>query len=181
MVERAKSANPAKAKVLERLRDTPKVDKTPAPQYTGTVTVACKLPNGLILRLFKMHDIREQTPTGVRISQQARQEGQSYTVRGPRIPFGQLPNFMIIGDYALTPNIPRDFWEEWSRQNEELDCVKNKLIYAHEKQDHVADWAKDHAGTISGLEPIDPEKPPREFRLTKRGVTLEPATKADLA
>lgn len=166
MVERIKST---KTKVLEKLQETPKTDKTLAPQYTGTVTVACKLPNGLILRLFKMEDVREQTPTGVRTIQQARQFGQSYTVRGPRIPFGSLPNFMIIGDYALTSNIPRDFWEEWLDQNQELDCVRNNLIYANEKPDNVADWARDHATVVSGLEPIDPSKPPREFKMIERG------------
>jgi hypothetical protein len=69
---------------------------------TDAVTIACKLPNGLVLRL----------------SAAGRRTGPRYVVKGSE------------GGYALTEGIPKDFWERWLRQNKDAPCVVKKLVFA---------------------------------------------------
>lgn len=135
---------------------------------TETVTVACKMPNGVKLELVEMVDRTEPVMGGgARRFQQARRTGQFFIVRGPAVPFGTPPNFPIIGGYALTHGIPKDFWDKWCSQNKDSPLLENHIIFAHTKADSVRGMAKEHKGQLSGHEPIDPEKPPRFDRRFK--------------
>jgi len=130
------------------------------------VTVACKLPHGLVLRLFKMEEHKEPI---VGVVNQAKQYGPTYTVKGwydtARRAFGsEMPIPSQLGGYALTHNIPRDFWEKWLEQNKDSDLVKNKLIFASSRADEIEGLRADNKGQKSGLEPIDPKSPPRDVR-----------------
>lgn len=128
---------------------------------SSTVTVACKLPHGLVLRLFRMEDYEVPVPGGgTRTEKRAVQKGESIKVNGVAVPYGKAPTTIISDGYALTTNVPSDFFEEWLRQNAEADYVKNKMIFAKPREEDVKAFAKENAGRRSGLEPIDPEKPP---------------------
>lgn len=127
------------------------------------VTVACKLPNGLVMQLFDWVDVPQPGPGGIRMVRESVRVGKRYIVRGNRFPFGQMPDFRITdtdNGYGLTPHIPKDFWDKWLEQNKDADYVRNKLIFAHERQANVLAEAEENKKRKSGLEPIDPLKPP---------------------
>ena len=140
------------------------VDRPPSPTSAATVTVACKMPNGLRLRVYRMVEQYEQAPGGPRRADVARQVGDEVVVRGCAVPFGEMPEYAIIGGYALTPGVPRDFFEEWLRQNRDNPIVVRNLIFAHELRDHVEGRAREQANLRTGLEPVDPANPPQGFR-----------------
>jgi hypothetical protein len=75
------------------------------PSDPDCVTIMCKLPNGILLRLFG--------------------ERRTFHVKGPAKRYGRS-----VGGYALTPNIPRVFWLAWLEQNKAFDAVRNGLIFA---------------------------------------------------
>lgn len=131
----------------------------------GTVTVACKMPNGLQLRVFKMVDgIEPILGGGHRTIQRAEQVGGAVKVNGPVVPYGQVPKHTIVGGYALTPGVDADFWAAWYEQNKSTELVKNKIIFGSEQEDKIKRHAEAHAKVKSGLEPIDPENPPQGMR-----------------
>lgn len=128
-----------------------------------TVTVACKLPNGLVLQLFEWIDVPQPGPGGIRMVKESVRVGQRYIVRGNRFAYGQIPDFRITDNnngYGLTQHIPRDFWDKWIEQNKDADYVKSKLIFAHARQVDTIAEAYENQKRKSGLEPIDPAKPP---------------------
>jgi hypothetical protein len=147
---------------------------TAAASSGETVTVACKMPNGLILRLFRMED--KTIPVaggGHQTVKQSVATGDEFQVNGPALDLVRLqregaPDFAIAGGYALTPGIPKDFWDEWLRQNERAQYVQNKIIFAYEKPESARAAAIEHKGVRTGLEPIDPEKPPNDVRRVQR-------------
>lgn len=130
-----------------------------------TITVACKLPHGLVLRLHHKVETQEPLPGGG-------------TKKVPRwMPNPQAPTVVLKGylqkykpgnapmsvgsQFALTEGVDKDFFDEWLKQNQDLDAVANGLVFASEKFDTVTGLMKDFSGTRSGLEPIDPDKLPR--------------------
>jgi hypothetical protein len=137
----------------------------------GTVTVACKLPHGLILRLFRMETRNEPVMGGgTREVQVATQVGEPVVIKGYAAPFGQVPSVPIEGGYALTPNVDADFWAAWVKQNEDHDAVRNRLIFANEKSESAQRKAKDQTKVRSGLEPIDPQRLPKGIEPGNRSV-----------
>lgn len=101
-----------------------------------TVTVACKLPNGLQLEL----------------------EGKERVVlRGTAVPFGAAP--VDVGGYALTQNVDADFWNEWLAKYKNYPPVKKGLVFAYAKPQDAQARALEMKDERSGLEPIDPDRP----------------------
>lgn len=125
------------------------------------VTVACKLPHGLVLQLARPEVVSEPVMGGgSRQSKQFRQFGEQITVHGVSHPQNAAPKAMIVGGYALTNEVSGQFWFEWLAQNKEHAAVKNHLLFAYEKEADAKDDAKDHAKVRSGLERLDPKKLP---------------------
>jgi len=132
---------------------------------TTTVFVACNLPNGLQLQHCREIEVEEASPSGHHKVKRFIKVGKIYTVRGPRIPTGVAPSFPIVGGYAITPGIPKDFWDEWVRQNHDADYLalgdehKNKApsLFAAENASGIEGRARGYAKARSGLEPLDPE------------------------
>lgn len=102
---------------------------------TETVTVGCKLPHGLIL---------DMTVAG--------QPPRRFRVKG-------MNSARVIGGYGITQGVPKDFWDKWIRKNVALSFVKKGLIFAEGDRASAIDKAKDGAKLLTGLEPINPEKP----------------------
>lgn len=138
----------------------------------GTVTVACKMPNGLILELTELFDHTEPLPGGgTKTVPMHRRTGKRVTIAGPAAPAGMAPKAPVMGGYALTHGIDADFWKQWLEQNKHSDLVRNKMIFAHEKQDSVEGRAREQAELRSGLEPMSQERDPRSpGRVTKADV-----------
>lgn len=130
------------------------------PATTGeTVTIALKHPHGLILRLHKMVEEHESTPLGFRSMKIARCTGQSVTLRGYSERRSAVPPAATAGAFAFTYGVPKDFWEEWLKQNAEHPYVKEGLIFAA-SDNKAADQASERKELRSGLEPLNPEKLP---------------------
>ena len=122
----------------------------------GTVCVACKLPAGIIMRVFKQE--KYNVPVlggGTREEMRAIPVGDQIKINGNEVPFGKAPPFVIAGGYALTPNVPADIALTWIEQNKGSDLVKNNLIFIHEKTEYAEKRAKELKATKSGLERLD--------------------------
>lgn len=139
-----------------------------------TVTVACKMPNGLILRNFVMTDFAEPVMGGgSRTSQIARQVPETYELHGSAVNLteigkGNLPNYQIAGGYGLTPGVPLDFWEKWLNDNRNSAIVKNNIVFAYKTEGGARDQAIEKAALKSGLEPLDPENLPRDLQRVRK-------------
>jgi hypothetical protein len=162
---------PKRSKTMERIQ----VSKS-----ASSVTVACKLPNGLWMQIYKMVEKTIQTHTGFATVKEAMKVGEPIKLNGCALPFAAMPNFPVPSGYALT-EVPADFWEQWSEQNKDSDALKNRVIFACEKRENAIDRAKEQheeillkgkfnpqtgaydgrvVGVRSGLEAIDPRNPP---------------------
>lgn len=131
----------------------------------GKVVVACKMPNGLVLRLFRM--IPHSEPVmggGTREVMVAEQFGESVTVKGNAFHTGVPPPMAIVGGYALTPGVDEEFFTQWIEQNKSLDLVKNNLIFAYSKTADTEARAREHKTQRSGLEPVNPNKLPKGIK-----------------
>lgn len=121
---------------------------------TGTVTIACKLPNGLIMRLFEMQDTEELVMGGgVRSVKKAfLADHPPVKLNGCAAPFGSP--ILLVGGYALTRNVDVQFYAEWLRQNWDSDLIKNRIIFAQEKEDSLVGQATEQEEILSGLQPL---------------------------
>lgn len=129
----------------------------------GTVTVACKIPNGLRLRVFKETKVNEPVMGGgTKEVSRFDQIGDEVVVRGPAVPFGATLVNGLYG-YALT-TIDADFWAKWKEQNKDHDAVRNGLIFASAKPDEVKGVARECENVRSGLEPLEQKGDPRTPR-----------------
>jgi hypothetical protein len=125
-----------------------------------TVTVACKLPHGLVLRVFDMKPVEEPLPGGgTKKVAKAFARLQTVTLNGylEKYTPGLAPAAKG-SSYALTHGVDKEFFDVWMKQNHDLDAVRNGLIFSDEKPDMLLDQAREFADTRSGLEPVDPSK-----------------------
>lgn len=129
----------------------------------GTVTVACKLPAGLTLRLHGEQPNREPVMGGgYREGKIWRPIGEPITINGTAAQFGQQRRdaagefVQVVGGYALTQNVDKTFWDEWMKQSGSMHAVKNKLIFAYEKAESAVAASKEHSSLRHGLEPLVP-------------------------
>ena len=135
----------------------------------GTVSIACKLPSGIILRVFQMESRTEPVMGGgVTTVKQAVQVGEPVVIKGAAYPTNTAPTQQIVGGYALTHGVSQDTWDAWLSQNRDSDIVKKNLIFASPTPDRSADQASEQREVRSGLEPIDPAKPMRGVSQAER-------------
>ena len=121
-----------------------------------TVTVACKLPHGIIMHLDEMVDVIEQRPSGSVVVKMANRLPQEYKLNGAAHYQNKLPEHTIVGNYGLTFGIPKDFWDEWLKQNEKAEYVKNGLIFAATSERNATAEAKEKKDIVTGFERLDP-------------------------
>jgi len=124
----------------------------------GTVTVACKLPNGLDLMICEEFTTHEAVMGGgTREVKAFRPTGRGFHVKGNSAPHGV--QIHTPGGYALTTGIDADMWDAWLAQNKESPLVKNHMVFALPREDSATSKAKEQAEVISGLERLDMSKP----------------------
>ena len=134
------------------------------PTSSSHVTVACKIGVAwLDLQLCEERDISENTQTGPRTIKQWIKTGKVVRIRGTAYPRGQAPDGFpdkpeMAEGYALTPGIPRDFWEKWVEQNRRSPMVESGMLFAHGSAVDVKAHAVDHRTDVSGIDPIQREK-----------------------
>lgn len=119
-----------------------------------TVTVACKLPHGLILRVFDWDDVQEPLPGGgTKAVKQAKPRTNTITIAGYLEKYDpELPPAARTSAFKLTPGVDKEFFETWLRQNADHDAVKNKLIFATKRGDKGQ--IREREKQLCGLEPI---------------------------
>lgn len=137
-----------------------------------TVTVACRLPHGLVLRLHVMEEVQEPTAGGgFRKAKRAQVIGEPVILKGYIRRFDRRKEQAPMAQdssYALTHGVDAEFFKAWMKQNETLDAVKNNLIWAHSETDMVEGFVKEHEKQKSGFEPIDPNNLPRGIQAYKQ-------------
>jgi hypothetical protein len=122
-----------------------------------TVTIACKHPPGLVLRLFKTRMVTVPVLGGGN-REEPRAEpipGREATINGPAKPIGEEPRCLVVGGFAITSGVDRELWEEWKKQNADSDLLKNRLLFAFPTPEAAQAEAKNSAKVRSGLEPLD--------------------------
>lgn len=95
-----------------------------------TVTVGCKLPNGLIIEV----------------------GGKSVELNG-----ANASN--IIGGHGITYNVDADFFNAWLEAHADRAMVRNGFIFAHDKAADTKAEAAEKADNATGLEAVDPDAP----------------------
>lgn len=97
---------------------------------TETVTVGCKLPNGIVLEV----------------------EGYSVVLNG-----ANASN--VIGGYGLTENVDKEAFDKWLKVHAGQSYVKNELVFAQAKTNSAESKAKENADRKSGLEGLPQDNP----------------------
>lgn len=157
-------ANPAPRKPINPL---PPRQETPPQGYDEKVIVACKLP-------FAWHECQCEKPTTVQQMGRNGQEdvtvwvkyGQIVRIRGTAYPASQPPEGFIDRPeksfgYALTRNVSKKFWDEFSKQKADWPPIANGLIFAYRSMDDVKARASEMQELVSGFEPMNPKGDPR--------------------
>lgn len=95
----------------------------------ANITVACKLPNGVVLN---------QGETKV-------------LLKGAR-------DRDAIAGFGLT-EVDEGFWSTWSTAHKDFPPLKKGFIFAQQKASSAAAEAKEKADVKTGMEGLDPQKP----------------------
>lgn len=129
-----------------------------------TVSIACKLPAGLVMQLQREETRRDPAPNdGNRTVKVFAKYGDKYTLNG----FSRSPSLnpkLVVGGFAITSNIPKDFAEEWFKQNADFPPVKRGFVKMFSSDNMASGYASEHEKMKSGYEPTDPNDLPEEFR-----------------
>lgn len=136
------------------------------PQSRGgdTVTIACKLPHGIVLRAFRLAEVQEVVPQGTRTIKKAEQLPGEFTILGNSVPENSPGRGRIEFGYALTPGCPKELWDRWLEANKDSPMVKNGLIFAHGSERSAVAEAREKEAVRSGFERLDPTKLPGKIK-----------------
>jgi hypothetical protein len=140
---------------------------SPEPKSSATVTVGCKIPNGIVLQLCRPTKWIEETPSGSRDRVRYDKFGPRVFVQGPAYPTGTVPDGygdrpQMAGGFALTTGIPKDFWDAWLEQNAESTFVVNGQVFAQPTLDRAQGTGKENAAVKSGFEPLSRDMDPKK-------------------
>lgn len=129
---------------------------------TATVTIACKLPHGLVLE--------NTTPSGEKVTQRVNGARLRTTESGR-----EINSHEVTGDYGqgygLTFGVPVDFWEQWVAQNTHYPPFAKGHIFAQGDAANARAQAKEMAGVRTGLEPM----PGKDDKLPDGLVAIDPS------
>ena len=101
-----------------------------------TVSIACKLPQGLTVHLL--------TENG--------EAGPIVKLHGANSPFN-------IAGHGITQNVPVEHWEAIQKQHGHALWLKNGFVFANSNGDDLQEEAGDKVKQKNGFEPIDPNAP----------------------
>ena len=128
----------------------------------ATVTVGCKIPNGLILRNFVMQKVNEARAGGGFMEiERAVLVGGTVEIKGPAVRVGESSPTVVVNGAALTHGVDADFFNAWLLANKDSAMVQNHMVFAHEKHEQVTARAREFKGELSGLQPIVPNSDKR--------------------
>lgn len=121
------------------------MSETNAPARSrNQVTIGCKLPHGLVIRLYSKSEGEDGKPVMATNSEPVKLNGAN----DPKAIFG----------FGLT-QVDAEFWEAWIKQNPTFPAIKNGLITVQSSAAKAIDQARDNQAAKTGVEPINPDKP----------------------
>ena len=146
---------------------------------TATVTVACKLPNGLRLTVFEERTERFPAPAGNSYTETICRPMvgvEPVIIHGTRANANSMdaPKASMVGGYALTPGVSKAYWDIWLEQNQTTEIVTNRIVFAFEKAETTRGVAKDNREVLSGLEPLNMGRRIERVAGTQRSVPIDP-------
>lgn len=107
---------------------------TPTPDSSATtITVGCKLPNGLLCEMGKVGD----------------DDYRSIVLNGAN-------SAVVHGGYGLTNNVDASFWAAWLKTHKGLPFVRKGLVFALGDAASARDHAIDLSAVKTGFEALDP-------------------------
>jgi hypothetical protein len=115
-----------------------------------TVVVACKLPHGVHLEL------GYDPTTGIQDDAKYQRVRINGTLTGL-----EPGSKATAGEWALTPNVDKAFWDEWLKRNQKLGFVKEGLIFAQPEAKSAGAASRERENLTTKLEPLNPVKDPR--------------------
>ncbi len=128
---------------------------------TDTVTVICKVPQGLLLQLHEPREITEVTMGGSRTVKQFFPVGETFKINGPAHAQNEGPRCRTVGGYAITEGVPKGVWDHWMAQTGKYHpAVINGLLRAFSDSPRATDAAKDGRKIKTGLERVNPHDLP---------------------
>ena len=132
----------------------------------GTMSVACKIPNGLMLRVFAPDKVMVPVMAGgVKETTRWRPTAWSQKLNGPAQKTGRSRAIVMHG-FGLTHGVDADQFALWLEQNKDTEMVRRGLVFGQAKSNDVIQQAAEHRTELTGLEPIDPKNLPAEFKRT---------------
>lgn len=128
---------------------------------TETVIVACKVLSGMRCRIHKLTKVTEVGMGSTRTVQQWLETDKEFVLAGPAHAQNEGPRHQVVGGFALTYGVRKDYWDEWRTQNADLPAVRNGLVFAYENREKAIDAAKERKGIKTGLERVNPHDLPK--------------------
>lgn len=122
----------------------------------ATVSVCCKLPNGLDLQLCDLVENSVATVgANVKTIKEPRRYGEIVHINGNATKFGEPRPFEVSRGYAVTHGVDESFWNLWEKQNEGSPLLKNHIVFALVKPQEIHGKTKEYEAVRTGLEPLD--------------------------
>ena len=139
------------------------------------VTVACKLPAGLIIRINEPPVVVE-SPHGKHLVEGPLKQQVTLNGSAPQRKMDSLGQSlgehpMVAAGYGITPNVPKDFFDTWLKENASYPAVANRQIFALTRVESVRSKAVEQVAVRSGFEPLDMKT------VKEMGVKIEPLTR----
>jgi hypothetical protein len=121
-----------------------------------TVTVACKMPHGIVIRDHVETEVMvDVLGGGKRPEKIFRPVGRPIRIKGPTVPDAFIRLVEVVAGFAITEGVDGEIFARWIDWNKDAPFVANRLIFGHEDGARVRDWAKAHGSVNSGMDPID--------------------------
>lgn len=114
-----------------------------------TVSVACKIPNGIVMQMGEKKVVLHGSNVAI---------DKTNFILSPHL----APN-----GFGITNNVDEDFFKAWMAEHKTLEAVKNGLIFAASKSNDTIAQTKDRKDIKTGLERIDPNKPAKDIEPIK--------------
>jgi hypothetical protein len=151
--------------------------EVPQPPTREPVTIGCRLPMGLHLSVFTMVEAWEPVMGGgTRKTERASFVGR-ITVQGTGARMADDPR--LLRGFALTHGVDGKLWAAWLEQNPNSKLVTEGMVFAHKSGADVRADARNGDSIRTGLEPLDPDSLPAEFRSRDGKNLIERATRAE--
>lgn len=128
----------------------------------NNVIVACRLPKGVVLKIYDDEEIaiRAEYAKAKHVDLSPLRVVSSISLNGAT----SHPNYHpkdneILGRFGKT-SVPSDFWEKWLKQNERSDLVLKNLVFAEPNEARASSRAAEFANVKTGFEGLDQNKLP---------------------